>query len=85
MTNLFHDYKCVFILVPNNPTNLFQPLDIYISFNKSAECFLEDEYQNWCANEVFKQQVRGVETCDVNVDIRLKNLCLLTDHSKPII
>ena len=50
MTNLLHKYKCIFILVPKNPKNLFQLLDI--SVNKVAECFLEDEYQNWCANEV---------------------------------
>ena len=72
VTSLFHKYKFIFILVPNNPTNLFQPLDI--SVIKGAECFLEDEYQNWCANEVLKQLARGVETCDVNVDIRLKNI-----------
>ena len=85
VTNLFHKYKCVFILAPNNPTNLFQPLDLSVS--KSAKCFVADEYQNWCADEVLKQLARGVKTCDVNVDIRLKNikLCLLTGHSKPII
>ena len=71
MINLLHKYKCIFIPVPNNPKNLFQLLDI--SVNKSAECFLEDEYQNWWANEVLKQLARGVETCDVNVDIKLKN------------
>ena len=72
MTNLLHKYKCIFILVPNNPKNLFQLLDISVS--KSAECFLEDEYQNWCANEVLKQLARSVKTCDVNVDISLKNI-----------
>ena len=72
MTNLFRKYKCIFILVPNNPANLFQRLDI--SVKKSAECFLENEYENYCANEVLKQLARGVETCDVNIDIRLKNI-----------
>ena len=72
MTYLFHKYTCIFILVPNNPINHFQPLDISVS--KSAECFLEEEYENWCANEVLKPLARGVETCDVNVDIRSKNI-----------
>ena len=72
VTNLFHKCKCIFILVPSNPTNLFQPLDI--SVNKSAKCFVADEYQNWCANEVLKQLARGVKSCDVNCDIRLKNI-----------
>ena len=45
-----------------------------ISVIKSAECFLEDEYQNWCGNEVLKQLARGVQTCDLNVDINLKNI-----------
>ena len=72
VTKLLLKYKCIFILVPNNPKNLFQLLDI--SVNKSAECFLEDEYENWCANEVLKQLARGVKTCEVNVDISLKNI-----------
>ena len=32
------------------------------------------KYQDWCANEVLKQLTRGVEPCDVNVDVRLKNI-----------
>ena len=38
------------IHVPNNHTNLFQPLDI--SVNESAKCFIADKYQDWYTEKV---------------------------------
>ena len=42
----------IVIRVPNNHTNLFQPLDI--SVNKSAKCYLAGKYQDWYADKVLQ-------------------------------
>ena len=52
-TDLLHRYNCIVIPVPKIHTNLFQPLDV--SVNKSAKCFLADIYQDWYANDAWKQ------------------------------
>ena len=49
--------------VPNNHTNLFQPLDI--SVNKSIKCLIADKYQDWHAEKVLQQLNRGVAAHDV--------------------
>ena len=55
--------------VPNNHTNMFQPLEI--SVNKSAKCFITDKYQDWYAEKVLQQLNRGVAAHDVKVDVKL--------------
>ena len=57
------------IHVPNNQTNLFQFLDIFV--NKSAKCFIAGKYQDWYANKVHQQLNRGVAAHDVKVDVKL--------------
>ena len=69
------------IHVPNNHTNLFQPLDI--SVNKSAKCFIADKYQDWYAKKVLQQLNRGVAAHDVKVDVKLSIMKPL--HAKWII
>ena len=44
VNNLLKKNDIIVIHVPNNHTNLFQPLDI--SVNKSAKCFIADKYQD---------------------------------------
>ena len=51
------------IHVPNNHTNLFQPLDI--SVNKSIKCLIAEKYQDWHAEKVLQQLNRGVAAHDV--------------------
>ena len=43
VNDLLQDSNCTVQHVPNNHTNLFQPLDI--SVNKSAKSFISDKYQ----------------------------------------
>ena len=43
VNDLLKDNNCIVQHVPNNHTNLFQPLDI--SVNKSAKSFVSDKYQ----------------------------------------
>ena len=69
------------IHVPNNPTNLLQPLDI--SVNKSAKCFIADKYQDQYAEKVFQQLNRSVAAHDVKVDAKLSIMKPL--HAKWII
>ena len=57
------------IHVPNNQTNLFQPLDI--SVNKSAKCFIAEKYQDWYAKKVLQQLNRGAAAHNVKVDVKL--------------
>ena len=44
VNDLLKKNDIIAIHVPNNHTNLFQPLDI--SVNKSAKCFIADKYQD---------------------------------------
>ena len=55
--------------VPNNQTNLFQPLEIFV--NKSAKCFIAEKYQEWYATKVLQQLNRGVAAHNVKVDVKL--------------
>ena len=50
VNDLLKKNDIIAIHVPNNHTNLFQPLDI--SVNKSAKCFIADKYQDWSAEKV---------------------------------
>ena len=47
VNDLLKDNDCIVQHVPNNHTNLFQPLDILVS--KSAKSFILDKYQEWYA------------------------------------
>ena len=58
--------------VPNNHTNLFQPLSIPAI--KGVMSFLSNKYQDWYANQVCKQMERSVESYDVKVDVTLTKL-----------
>ena len=62
-------HDIIAIHVPNNHTNLFQPLDI--SVNKSAKCFIADKYQDWHAEKVLQQLNRSVAVHNVKVDVKL--------------
>ena len=85
------------VFVPNNHTDLFQPLDI--SVNKGAKSFLSEKYQEWevprvgstksgkyqewDASEVAKQLENGVSSHDVKVEVKLSIMKPL--HAKWVI
>ena len=64
VNDLLKDNNCIVQHVPNNHTNLFQPLDI--SVNKSAKSFISDKYQEWYASEVTSQLGKGVNLYKVD-------------------
>ena len=81
VNDLLKNNDIIAIHVPNNHTNLFQPLDI--SVNKSAKCFTADKYRDWFAEKVLQQSNRGVAAHDVKVDAKLSIMKSL--HAKWII
>ena len=50
VNDLLKKNDIIAIHVPNNHTNLFQPLDI--SVNESTKCFIADKYQDWYTEKV---------------------------------
>ena len=80
VNNLLKKNDIIVIHVPNNHTNLFQPLDI--SVNKSAKCSIADKYQNRYA-EVFQQLNTGVTAHDFKVVVKLSIMKPL--HAKWVI
>ena len=81
VNDLLKKNDIIAIHVPNNRTNLFQPLDI--SVNKSAKCFIAHKQQDWYAEKVLQQLNRGAATHDVKVDVKLSIMKPL--HAKQII
>ena len=81
VNDLLKKNDIIAIHVPNNHTNLFQPLDI--SVNKSAKCFIADKYQDWYAENVLQQLNRVVAAHDVKVVVKLSIMKPL--HAKWII
>ena len=80
VNNLLKKNDIIVIHVPNNHTNLFQPLDI--SVNKSAKCSIADKFQNRYA-EVFQQLNTGVTAHDFKVGGKLSIMKPL--HAKWVI
>ena len=72
VNDLLKDNNCIVQHIPNNHTNLFQPLDI--SVNKSAKSFISDKYQKWYASEVTTQLGKGIDPYNVKVDVKLTTL-----------
>ena len=72
VNDLLKDNNCIVQHVPNNHTNLFQPLDI--SVNKSAKSFISDKYQELYASEVTSQLGKGIDPYNVKVDVKLTTL-----------
>ena len=62
----------VFVIVPNNMTHLFQPLDLTV--NKFAKSVIRDCYSKYYSEEVEVQLNNGILPTDVKVDIKLLTL-----------
>ena len=72
VNDLLKDNNCILQHVPNNHTNLFQPLDI--SVNKSAKSFISNKYQEWYASEITSQLGKGIDAYNVKVDVKLTTI-----------
>ena len=81
MNALLKKNDIIAIHVPNNPTNLFQPLGT--SENKIAKCFIADKSEDQYSEKVLHQLNRGAAANDVKVDVKLSIMKPL--HGKWII
>ena len=62
------------VIVPLNLTNKFQLLDL--SLNKAAKSFIQNKYNDWFADQVFKQLQNGFKISSKLWDLKT--------HTKPI-
>ena len=67
--NVITENDCVYVFVPNNHTNEFQPLDLTV--NGPAKVFLSGKFQEWYAKEITKQIEGGTCVYSVKVNINL--------------
>ena len=72
MKRLCTKNNCELVIIPDNLTNKFQPLDI--SINQSAKKFISNKFNAWYADRVSKQLSNGVAPGDVKVSLKLSDL-----------
>ena len=61
--------NCVYVFVPKNLTNHFQPLDLNV--NGQAKPFLEGKFESWYADQVTKEIEKGANVHFVNIGTKL--------------
>ena len=66
---LLENNKILQVHVPNNCTDLFQPLDLGV--NKAFKDKLRSKFSEWYAQEVSKQLAAGTQVEKVQVDMRM--------------
>ena len=69
MQTLLEDNRIFYVTVPNNCTDILQPLDL--SVNKPSKDKLRKGFSAWYAEEVKKQMENGTQVDSVNVDMRM--------------
>ena len=69
LKELCSEKKCEIIIVPQNLTSKFQPLDI--SVNTAAEVFIQNQYNDWFLNEVLVQLKKGIDPVDIKIILKL--------------
>ena len=62
VAKLCRENNYVFIIVPHNLTNTFQPLDI--TFNKPGKSFIKEKYNIWYTEQVTKQLNQSKDPAD---------------------
>ena len=72
LKKLCAENKCDVVIVPHNPTNKFQPLDL--SVNKAAKPFTQSKYNDWFADQVFTQLQNGKDPTNVKISSKLSDL-----------
>ena len=72
MKRLCTKNNCELVIIPDNLTNKFQPLDITI--NQSAKKFISDKFNAWYADRISKQLSNGVAPGDVKISPKLSDL-----------
>ena len=81
VTSLLEEHNILLVLVPNNMTHLFQPLDLTV--NKHCKTFLKKLFSEWYSRQIENQLSLGKKIEDVNIQFRLTTLKPL--HAKWIL
>ena len=61
--------NCVYVFVPKNLTNHFQPLDLNV--NGQAKQFLKRKFESWYADQVTKEIEKGTNVYSMNIKTKL--------------
>ena len=61
--------NCVYVFVPENFTNHFQPLDLNV--NGQAKQFLKRKFESWYADQVTKEIEKETNVYSVNIETEL--------------
>ena len=72
LKKLCPENNCDVVIVPHNPINKFQPLDL--SVNNAAKSFIQSKYIDWFAGPVFTQLQNGKDPTDVKISSKLLDL-----------
>ena len=78
VTKFIEENNFVFVQVPNNVTDQFQPLDLNV--NDHTKEFLKGKFECWFAQQITDQLKGGSSVHDVQVPLKLKVIKLI--HAK---
>ena len=67
--DLMVENHSVYVFVPNNLTNEFQPLDLTV--NGPSKSFLSGKFQDWYAQQITTQMQAGTDVYSINVKTNL--------------
>ena len=72
VTSLLQKHNILLVLVPNNMTHMFQPLDLTV--NKHCKTFLKNLFSEWYSRQIENVLPLGKKIEDVNIQFRLTTL-----------
>ena len=70
--SLLRDNNIHYVLVPNNITQLFQPLDLTV--NKHCKSYLKRLFSEWYAQQIENQLSLGKKVEEIKIEFRLTTL-----------
>ena len=70
--SLLRDNNTHYVLVPNNMTQLFQPLDLTV--NKHCKSYLKRLFSKWYAQQIENQLSLGEKVEEIKIEFRLTTL-----------
>ena len=65
VTSLLQKHNILLVLVPNNMTHMFQPLDLTV--NKHCKTFLKNLFSEWYSRQIENELSLGKKIKDVNI------------------
>ena len=72
VTSLLQKHNILLVLVPNNMTHMFQPLDLTV--NKHCKTFLKNLFSEWYSRQIENELPLGKKIEDFNIQFRLTTL-----------